>query len=88
MPPDICPNCGAEVPPNAMACPGCGSDENTGWSDQARTDSLDLPDESFAYDDFVKREFGGRKTVPRGVHWFWWLVALALLAGIAWLWLR
>lgn len=80
--PDVCPQCGAEVPPEAKACPGCGSDETTGWSDQASYDSLDLPDENFSYDDFVKQEFEGEKRspVPRGVHWVWWLVALTIIA--------
>lgn len=81
MPPEICPNCGAEVPPNAKACPECGSDEQTGWSEAAETCGLDLPDQHFDYDDFVKREFGGKTPVPRGIHWLWWLIALLLVAG-------
>jgi len=83
-PPEICPNCGAEVPRNAKACPACGSDEETGWSEEARTDGLDLPDDNFNYDKFVKEEFGGEKAspVPRGLHWFWWLVGVAILVGI------
>jgi len=85
--PEICPNCGAEVPPHAKACPACGSDEQTGWSEQARYDDLDLPDQNFDYDDFVKREFSGEKSVPRGMHWFWWLVAIAVAASLIWFWL-
>lgn len=81
MPPEVCPNCGAEVPPRAKACPQCGSDENTGWSDQAQSDALDLPEENFNYDEFVQREFGGKSPKPRGVSWLWWLVALLLLAA-------
>ena len=83
-PPEICPHCGAEVPRNAKACPACGSDEETGWSEEARTDGLDLPDDNFNYDQFVKEEFGGEKAspVPRGFHWFWWLVGVAILVGI------
>ncbi len=37
-----CPNCGEEVPIKARACPDCGSDENTGWSDDTMYDGLDL----------------------------------------------
>ena len=48
MPPETCPNCGADVPPKARACPECGADEQTGWSEAARTDGLDLPDEEAA----------------------------------------
>jgi len=89
MPPDVCPNCGAEIPAGAKACPECGSDEQTGWSEQARTDSLDLPDKNFDYDEFVEREFGEPKKspVPRGIRRFWWVIAILLLMGfiIAWL---
>ena len=88
MPPEICPNCGAEVPPRAKACPQCGADEQTGWSDAARVDGLDLPDENFDYKDFVKREFGGQSPVPRGIHWFCWVVALVVVAILVAMWLR
>jgi hypothetical protein len=89
MPPEICPICGADVPPKAKACPECGADEGTGWSEEAHASGLDLPDENFDYGDFVKREFGGAKNpVPRGIHWFWWLVAVIILGAILWAWLR
>ncbi len=88
MPPETCPNCGAEVPPKARACPECGADEQTGWSEAARTDGLDLPDEDFDYDDFVKREFGDKRPVPRGIHWFWWVIALLVVAAFLAYWLR
>ncbi len=42
-----CPNCGAEVPARALVCPECGSDENTGWSEDTRYDGLDLPEEGY-----------------------------------------
>ena len=64
MPLDVCPVCGAEIPPKAKACPACGADEETGWSEAAGTQGLDLPDENFDYEDFVKREFGGGKKSP------------------------
>jgi len=87
MSPDVCPNCGAEVPPGAKACPECGSDEKTGWSEQARYDNLDLPDGNFDYDDFAKREFGGERPVPRGIHWLWWMVTILVVTGLICLWL-
>ncbi len=87
-PPDICPNCGAEVPPKAKACPECGADEHTGWSDAARTAGLDLPDQNFDYDDFVKREFAKEGPLPRGVHWFWWVIAFVVVAAFLALLLR
>ncbi|MGR3309662.1 MAG: zinc-ribbon domain-containing protein [Candidatus Brocadiales bacterium] len=40
----VCPNCGAEVSLKAKACPDCGSDENTGWSEDTMYDALDLPE--------------------------------------------
>lgn len=77
-PPDTCPNCGADVPRNARACPECGSDENTGWSERAQSQSLDLPDDEFNYDEFVQREFGAPKQSKARL--FWWVVAIVLLA--------
>jgi len=88
MTPEICPNCGAEVPRGAKACPQCGSDEQTGWSDEAHTGGLDLPDEEFDYEDFTRREFGRAGPVPRGIHRFWWLVALLLLVAFLVFWFR
>jgi predicted nucleic acid-binding Zn ribbon protein len=85
--PETCPVCGADIPRNARACPECGSDEKTGWSDHAHAQSLDLPDDEFNYDEFVEREFG-KKGQHRRVHWLWWLTAVALLAIIVWLWVR
>jgi uncharacterized membrane protein YvbJ len=86
--PEICPNCGAEVPLKAKACPECGSDEQTGWSEEAQKGGLDLPEEDFDYDDFVKREFAGKNPVPRGIHWFWWVIALLALVSFLVLLLR
>ena len=57
MPPETCPNCGANVPSNAKVCPECGSDESTGWSDTAYADKLGIPTEDFDYGKFVKEEF-------------------------------
>ena len=81
MTPETCPNCGADVPARARACPECGADEKTGWSDEARADALGLPDESFDYDEYVKREFGPRKSGSRGVKPVWRVVAAALVLG-------
>jgi hypothetical protein len=88
-PPETCPNCGVNVPRNARACPECGADEQTGWSEDAYAQRLDLPDDNFNYDEFVKEEFGPHKNVrPRGVSWFWWLVALGLALLMLWPLLR
>ena len=88
MPPEICPNCGAEVPPDARVCPECGSDENTGWSEDADRERLGLPSENFDYEDFVKREFSREKVKPHSIHWFWWIVAVLVLAMFVFFWQR
>jgi uncharacterized membrane protein YvbJ len=87
MPPEVCPHCGTEILAGAKACPECGSDDQTGWSEEARYGNLNLPDEHFDYDDFLKREFDGERTVPRDVSRFWWVVAILVVAGLVYLWL-
>ncbi|HTI97297.1 MAG TPA: zinc-ribbon domain-containing protein [Dongiaceae bacterium] len=83
MTPEVCPNCGAEVPAGARVCPECGADETTGWSETAGNEALGIPDDNFDYNDFVRREFGGEKVKPRGLHWMWWVTALLLLVAFA-----
>ena len=89
MAPEICPNCGAEVPPKARACPECGADEKTGWSERAAAQRLGIPDDEFDYDEFVKEEFGAKKSPARPpIGWFWWVVAVGLLIAIVFYFLR
>lgn len=88
MTPDFCPNCGAELPPKARVCPECGSDEETGWSEEARYDGLDLPDEDFDYEHFMKREYGRRKPNSTHLNWLWWAIAVLILLGFAFLFFR
>jgi len=80
-----CPICGAEVPAKAKACPECGSDEQTGWSDQTIYDGtgIETPDE-FDYEDWKRREFDERRRHPRAI----WVLAWVLLGLILWLVLR
>lgn len=87
--PETCPNCGADVPRDSKACTGCGADENTGWSEdaqQATAADLGLPDDDFDCDEFTKREFGKPSARPSGLHWFWWLVGVAVLVAILLTW--
>ena len=83
MTPEVCPNCGADVPPKARACPECGADEETGWSERARAQELGLPDDEFDYDEFVKNEFGDAQQKPNlrpdGIAPLWWVVAIVLV---------
>lgn len=85
MPPETCPNCGADVPPDARACPECGACAETGWSEEAATGDLGIPDEHFDYSEFVEREFGSKRALPRGISWFWWAVGLGLAGLLLWL---
>ena len=44
----ICPHCGAKVDRDATACPECGSDETTGWSEDTGYDGMwSLVDEAY-----------------------------------------
>jgi len=57
--PEICPVCGEDVPPDAVACPACGADHDSGWREDAEIyDGVGLPEQDFNHDDFVKQEFG------------------------------
>ena len=86
-PPDICPVCGAEVPPSAAACSECGADDTTGWNaERAVYDGLDLPDDEFDYDEYLKKEFGDAKEPGKKSNkLLTWLgligLALAVLVG-------
>jgi RNA polymerase subunit RPABC4/transcription elongation factor Spt4 len=53
-----CPNCGAEVPAGAAACPECGSDEKTGWNeDDAVYDGTGIEEpKEFKYDEWLRKE--------------------------------
>jgi uncharacterized membrane protein YvbJ len=79
--PDVCPVCGEDVPRGARACPECGADHNSGWRQDAETyDGVDLPDEDFNYDDFVRREFGP-SFKPSGMKTIWWITAILVLVA-------
>ena len=86
MPPETCPNCGADVPKSARACPECGACDETGWSGEDSHAGADIPDDSFDYSEFVSREFGPKKALPRGINWLWWTVSLVLV-GLLLLWM-
>lgn len=76
--PDVCPVCGEDVPLGARACPECGADHNSAWrEDAADYDAVDLPDEGFNYDEFVRKEFRSAPK-PAGVETIWWITAIAL----------
>lgn len=74
-----CPNCDAEVPEGAVACPECGACEETGWSERARYDAIgvDYDEGEFDYDEFVKDEFGSERGFWTGRR-----VWVAIIAGL------
>ena len=79
--PEICPVCEEDVPRDAMACPQCGADHNSGWLEDADTyDGADLPNHDFNYDDFVKEKFGSQAK-PAGLKTIWWIVGIALVVA-------
>jgi len=78
VPPTECPVCGAAVPRNARACPECGADERSGWSEaDTRYDGLDLPDEAFEGDEPPRK-----RPARGGTNPLWIGVAVALLAAL------
>ena len=87
MAPEYCPNCGAAVPDGARACPECGADEQTGWSERAHAQRLDLPDEDFDYAEFARNEFEHRPLRRRGPQRLWWVVAVVTLLAWVAVWL-
>ena len=77
--PEVCPSCGENVPRDALACPECGADHNSGWREDANTyDALDLPDADFNYEDFIGKEFGSAPK-PARVRTAWWIAAIVLI---------
>jgi hypothetical protein len=75
-PPTECAQCGAEIPPRARACPGCGADERTGWREQSVYDGLNLPDDET--DDDTRS--APRSSRPRDrLAWYWVLTIIAVL---------
>jgi len=88
--PSTCPHCGYHVPAGARACPACGSDDETGWSEEAQANRLGLPSDQFDYDQFVREEFGSTSRPcpvrPLGISWFWWGVTVLVLVLLIFLW--
>ncbi|NLW30169.1 MAG: zinc ribbon domain-containing protein [Fibrobacter sp.] len=61
-----CTYCGEEISGNAKACPHCGSDEQTGWSDKTYLDGIDIPEiDDETYKDILHSEFGAEKKIDK-----------------------
>jgi uncharacterized membrane protein YvbJ len=77
--PEACPVCGEDVPRGSVACPECGADHNSGWREDSDVyDAVDLPDQGFNYEEFVRAEFGSVPK-PAGIKAFWWIAAIVLI---------
>ncbi len=85
-PPGDCPNCNADVPARAKACPSCGATADAGWNEPGGDEGLDLPDsDDFDYDSYVEREFGsGQLKRADRTRWLWPAVALVLVLAFLW----
>ena len=80
MPPDKCPNCGADVPPKAKACPECGACEDTGWAEDAGYESTHLEENEFDYDDLWHGNSGREDGLTgKSLNIIWVIVALFLI---------
>jgi hypothetical protein len=85
VPPGDCPNCGEPVPAGAAACPHCGADERTGWSEETYLDGVDLPGEE------LEHARHGDAGLPGGRSWLAVLLVAVLalvLSGAWWLLVR
>lgn len=83
----LCPNCDRLVPVG-RSC-SCLKKKTKArkkhrvkksWEQDEGLDGLDLPDDSFDYDEFVAKEFGRgkpHKQIP--IAFLWWITALGLL---------
>ena len=81
----VCPFCGCEVRVG-KPCRGCAKKTKKParrpWEQDKSADGLDLPGEDFDYEDFVAREFGRAPHRQTGLQWYWWVLAVIVLAGM------
>ena len=80
----LCPFCNREARVGEP-CPGCSKKspkQKKPWQQSRSADGLDLPDDSFDYADFCKREFGKSPHLRVGLKWYWWALALICLIGM------
>lgn len=84
----ICPYCDTEVRVGGP-CPGCAKKivkfkpARKSRKRDHSTDGLSLPDDEFDYEDFIAREFGTAPHKKLGIKWYWWLIGIVALAGMA-----
>src|SRR5438067_2094026 len=83
-PPEECSQCGASVPRDAYACPGCGADENTGWDANPW-----IPDGDMDVPDYLTDDYDPERDPPifQGQTWTrrrWWIAAVVVLLLMIW----
>ena len=82
-----CPTCNHEATVG-IPCPNCAPKkkqvkaQTKSWHQDKHVEGLDLPDEDFDYNDFVKREFGRSPHHKIGIKWYWFVVAILLVLYI------
>jgi hypothetical protein len=91
----VCPHCGADVAVGAASCRECGSDDETGWSQDADVWEAGIPagygsDDDFDYDEFIEQELPEKRTIHAGrelSRWSWRaLIVIVCLAMLRYLW--
>ena len=76
----FCPNCGEEIGKNDKACPHCGSDENTGWSEEATLNRLGVSSYNEEdYQETIRKEFGNPKKQKSLINWIFSIITLILI---------
>ena len=70
-----CPVCGDTVRMGALACPGCGADDRTGWSAKTEYDGLDLPEDDAG-------DASGNAAGRRPARGAWIVVTAAILLAL------
>jgi hypothetical protein len=91
----LCPFCESVVRVG-KPCPKCRPPKvkakraKRSWEQDSSADGLDLPEEEFDYDAYVAREFGKGPHHQTGMKWYWWVLAVAVLAAMlgSVLWMR
>lgn len=73
-----CSFCGEIIKRKAKACPHCGSDDKTGWSEETYLDGIDLGDD-FDYDEALEKEFSTEAKPTFGWRSWKTFVGMALL---------
>ncbi len=88
QPPGDCPNCGEAVPAGKTACPHCGADGRTGWSEETYLDGVDLPGEDDGEPARIAEREHGEGWPRSGKAWLALGLAVLLasvLSGAWWL---